>query len=788
MAVKSEKQINSFIKGLITESNPLTYPENASMDEDNFVLNRDGSRSRRLGMEYEEDYQLNPLGTYSTNNISYHEWAISGGGSTTVSIGVVRVYNKLWFLNMLDRSPSTALLNGGVALEVDFLENAPIESTVINNALIVVGEDLPYPVRITYDPATDTITQTPYTVLVRDFWGVYDGLVDNERPTVLSNTHNYNLLNQGWSPTIKNICDTTPINCTYTHLGKYPSNSDVWHIGKVADSNSADFEQYSPLEMDLRKHDFTIAPKGKHIIDVFNRGASRQEVSTVLVATTPVSGTSVPTATVKTNLDTVPDYVLAAKTVATSVPNPVSTYPVDTTQALPVDKETGSFTTVAFYAGRVFYSGVKSAIIDPDPKSPNYSGYVFYSQTMLNDDKLGRCYQEADPTSDEISDIIGTDGGTIHIAEAINITALVATKSALLVFAENGIWMVSGGQANFSATDYQLSKISSIGTKNKGSIVTVNSEVYYWAKGGIFRIVYDDADGGLKSENLSLTSIQTLYNQIGDQAKYSCRGKFEEKQNTIRWLYNDSPTYAGQSNYNRELVLDLTLGAFYTNTIDNTYTYIAELVRIPDYAESTAVDEVLIGNDPVLVGTDEVVVNITDITFRESPISYLAVDANYNFTIAKYKDTTFHDWTIATGGTNYSSYLVTGYEIFGEIMRKKYAPYIMFYFDRTENGFTEVTGTLKLANPSSCLVQAQWNWTDSANSGKWGNQFQAYRLTRNYIPTGVADTFDYGDRVIVTKNKLRGSGRALSLKIQSEEGKDMKLLGWGLTVTGNSAP
>ncbi len=30
--------------------------------------------------------------------------------------------------------------------------------------------------------------------------------------------------------------------------------------------------------------------------------------------------------------------------------------------------------------------------------------------------------------------------------------------------------------------------------------------------------------------------------------------------------------------------------------------------------------------------------------------------------------------------------------------------------------------SLILDNPSSCLVQAQWNWADSANSGKWGNQ------------------------------------------------------------------
>lgn len=198
----------------------------------------------------------------------------------------------------------------------------------------------------------------------------------------------------------------------------------------------------------------------------------------------------------------------------------------------------------------------------------------------------------------------------------------------------------------------------------------------------------------------------------------------------------------------------------------------------------------MVGSDPVVISTlDEVVVNITDSLQRTSVISYLAIDpTNLKWTFSKYRDTTFYDWAVATGGLNYSSYLVTGYDIFGEILRKKQVPYILFYFDRTEDGFTEVGGTLQIDNPSSCLVQAQWNWTNSANSGKWGTPFQAYRLLRNYIPSGPSDTFDYGDRVIVTKNKLRGSGRALSLKIYSEAGKDMKLLGWAMTVTGNSNP
>ena len=51
---KAKKEYNTFVKGLTTEAGPLTFPENASLIDENFVLNRDGSRQRRLGLNYED--------------------------------------------------------------------------------------------------------------------------------------------------------------------------------------------------------------------------------------------------------------------------------------------------------------------------------------------------------------------------------------------------------------------------------------------------------------------------------------------------------------------------------------------------------------------------------------------------------------------------------------------------------------------------------------------------------------------------------------------------------------
>src|SRR4030066_1661211 len=156
----SVKQYNTFIKGLITEASPLTYPENASLDEDNFVLKRDGSRERRLGVDYENGYALNPTGLVADiiegTRQSFHLWE-NPGNDASVSVGVVRVADRLWFVDLLTSSPSSNLLNGGNPLIIPELANAEIETSVINNNLIIVSADLQKPIYLTYVPSSGLV-------------------------------------------------------------------------------------------------------------------------------------------------------------------------------------------------------------------------------------------------------------------------------------------------------------------------------------------------------------------------------------------------------------------------------------------------------------------------------------------------------------------------------------------------------------------------------------------------------------------------------------------------------
>lgn len=749
MAQKGETAYRSFVKGLITEANQLTFPDNASIDEANFVLNRDGSRSRRLGVDYESSYALTATGLTATDikegKQSFHVWE-SPGGDTSVSLGLVRIKDKIWFMNLLTDSPSANLKNGGSPITIASLSNSKIETSVINNKCVIVSKDLPRPVLLSYNVSTGAVTQSTIQIQIRDIYGVDDTLLLDTRPTTLSNEHKYNLRNQGWNKNIVTSTGADAIDYTFTELGQYPSNADNWTLGKISNTASADYEKYDPDTLVKNSFSNYQIAKGSFIIDAFERGVGRINTS-------------------------------------------------DVTSGLPTDREEGNISTITSYAQRLFYSGVESNVTGGDIRSPNYSGYIFFSKVIKADDDLGKCHQEADPTDPGINDLIDTDGGSIQIPDITRVVKIIASQASVLVFAENGVWEIYGDTGGFIATSFQASKISTNGITNGDSVVNVNGNFIYWSKAGIYLLKPDTASGRFAAQSLSLTSIQDLYLNIPEVAKDFCKGIYDEKENRVRYLYNDSADYSSSNypnSYNKELIYDLTLKAWSKNELSSLASdspYVADYVPIPGYSVSSREESVVAGTDTVLVTAgDTVVIPDNVATSRTEQFSFLTI-VGTSFTLSKYNGSDFLDWkTKDSVGVDYSSYLYTGYELFGDIMKEKQVPYLFFYLQKTEDGFTASGDDFVFKNQSSCKVQAQWGWSNSAANGKWGNEFQAYRILRNYTPSGASDAYDSGESMVVTKNKLRGSGKCLSLYIRSETGKDMKLLGWGHPVTMLSTP
>ena len=245
----------------------------------------------------------------------------------------------------------------------------------------------------------------------------------------------------------------------------------------------------------------------------------------------------------------------------------------------------------------------------------------------------------------------------------------------------------------------------------------------------------------------------------------------------------------------KELVLDVALSAFYKNTISTVSSVspnVVAYVEVPPFkvgeVENPVVDGgvLVVDNTIQVLDSEEVLLDgLREVVY----LTLLDTSPTITYTISKYSDRDFIDWISFDGvGVDSPAIMITGYNGGNDFQRNKQAPYVTFHFQKTEDGFsTDELGDIYPTHESSCLVQSQWEWSNSEVSGRWGREFQAYRQKRAYIPENDNDSFDNGFSVVNTKSKLRGKGKVLSLQIKTEPTKDCKLLGWSMitSVAGN---
>jgi hypothetical protein len=214
----ANKLYRTFTKGLITEAGPLTYPENASIDELNTVIKVKGSRSRRLGLDYEPSSLGSTIsGLSDTDFISEFSWK-GVGNDSSVNFLVIQIDSTLHFYNMdavpitNDKKSFTVNLNTYVA---PFATTAQVAATPCQMAAgkgwLFIASPYIDPVLVEYTKATDTITAQKVIIKIRDFDGIEDNLGNEDQPTSITNEHYYNLRNQGWvQPGPNGVVDGTP--------------------------------------------------------------------------------------------------------------------------------------------------------------------------------------------------------------------------------------------------------------------------------------------------------------------------------------------------------------------------------------------------------------------------------------------------------------------------------------------------------------------------------------------------------------------------------------------------
>jgi len=362
----------------------------------------------------------------------------------------------------------------------------------------------------------------------------------------------------------------------------------------------------------------------------------------------------------------------------------------------------------------------------------------------------------------------------------------------LIILATNGVWALSGGSDyGFSADNYQVTKVSKLAVLGRGSVVEVQGGLFFWSEDGIYQLSRNEA-GQWGVQNITRSTIQTFFTSIPSTANTSVQAGYDAVEGVVRWMYDREGTANGHA-LRQELILDTALGAFYVFDVSpagSNYQAIPYgYVKSQPFNNRAVSSDVAVNGDIAEADGATVVVEdeVRELRLRELKqlvFHSQGVGNDLTYTFGFYQNEDFADWySLDNAGVDAAGYILTGEITAGDGSRQKQVPYITTYMRKTESFLNQ---EYEFDNPSSLTVQARWDFSDSASGNKWSKAFEAYRIRRHYIPPGVGFPLDNGFYLVVSKNKLRGRGRAFSLYMTTSPGKDCRLVGWSLALQGNS--
>ena len=715
--------VSTFVKGLITEASPLTFPENASVDENNCDLKRTGVRGRRKGIEFESGFSLSSF-TFPAGTLIHSLTWENISGEAGAEFLVVQVGATLYFYdksttpisgNEKSFTVSLATFSAGNG---ESLSGSRISGDSINGNFIVVSPAIES-FFIEYDSDLDTISTTQINPKVRDFeWqGDVAGYDDKVSIALVTDERKYDTYNSGWIDETDSGHEVLfgGSQSYVTTRNAWPPLTHPWFSGKESSG------QFNKVNWEQIGGGNSLIGNGRFILDLYSKDRST----------------------------------------ASSVPG------------LATETENARFSATVGYAGRAWFAGLKSA---------KNGSRVYFTPIVENMSQIGNFYQDADPTAETISDLIDSDGGVVNIPSASNIRALFEWGNSLLVFAENGVWEISGVDGVFKATEFSINRIrGAIGLTNSAALVDAEGIPFWWGPTGIHTI-NPNTDltlaAGTTGTSISESTIQTFWEAIPGDQRNSAIGTFDSLNNKIIWLYgNDSLI---EFKYNKAILLDLALQAFYPWEFEDESANTNYVVGMAFYSGLGSTETTLnvvsnSGTDNVVSnsGVDNVVATlVAEVTTGTTEIKFLVRDGDTgSLSFATVTNTSFLDWDTE----DYTSFAEAAYDFEDDMTTYKHGVYVTAYFNRTESGFTgNETAGYNPIDPSSCLLKAFWDLRIASSSSQ-----QAYRLlVPTIVDTGDLTSFNYPYSSIITRNRIRGKGRNLKLRFESTTGKDFQLQGY----------
>lgn len=740
VAVKNYFQFN---KGLITEATGLSYPENSMKAAVNIDLNFDGSIKRRRGLQYEVDYVLDDIGETLSDSVVIQSFLWENAGAQrNLNLLVLRVADQLRFYDV----------TAGIVSD-NFIDTVSLPALVINdrlsfangNGFLFVGGSRMSTRVIEY--TSGTLSYEEISPEIRDEEGFELGFANDYRPVIgdLTDEYYYNLANQGWP--VKRIRD-------WDNNEKYSWNTferAVDNYPAMSDRYLAEGTRYDPRPE--RNFDaFSADPtKGRFIIEAFNidRGGVMASVSNIAA-----------------------DSLTYANNISASHP-PIVT-----------DERPSA---VGFFQGHALMGTVANK---------RYASQIFVSQSIKTISDISKCYAVNDPTKDIESSPLDTDGGVITIAGLGYVHAFKNLGQWCIIFSDTGIWsMRAADDAVFSVNNVTVTKLSDVGSVGPDNIVAVDNTILYWTDQGIYAVLSDDSALNASVQNITETSIQDLYNSISGIQRQNTFGVLDKVNRKIYWMYNDNlvSSSGAVSFYNRALVYDIRMNAFYEyvfQDVDSTKTRLSCPFFKQDIVNSVEEVFIVAGADDVIAGTDTVVVDVaSSLTYETPSVMFVTVPTNTGgndkVTFSLFSNRLFKDWPLAEN-VSYASYIETGYELLQEPGAVKQISSVHCFFNRTEESFIDRGTGIEFDYPSGCILTSKWEWTDTGTANRWSDPQQVYRFRAPFIAGASLDPFDYDYTVVSTRSKVRGKGKAVNFRFESEEGKDFQLLGWAVEYTAGT--
>lgn len=796
---EANKLYTNFTKGLITEASPLAYPDNATIDEDNCHITNTGDRTRRYGLNSNDqttDFTPRSLGVPADTTAVYsHIWKnVNNDSATDFLVYFVKgvVYFEQISTNGALSFYETKAFNVDLsAYKISTATAAEVDAEHVDFAsgkgVLFIANKYIDPLRVTYDPDLDAINVTVITIKVRDHYGIEDDLAVDEEPPTLTARHHYNLLNQGWEYSGGGL--TTPTGATGSGPGGTvaptdPTTPDSWITGGAT---GFPIPGYNPGDPTISVPDVPppldtgyVERLGGTVVD-----ANRTYSFPVYDETYTFPTTNGP---IYKYFSRVGFYPSNAK-VWWAGKNAEGDFDAELLQKTffgNTRAPRGHFVINAFTKDRSAVSGIASIETDAINTRPEAicfaSGRIFYganstvymSPVLENTDRAGQCYQEADPTSEDISDLIPTDGGFIEVPDADFILSLKPLADGIVILATNGVWFLNSGGQGFTAVDYSLSRISDIGVSARESAVLAGDALYWWTRQGIQAIApatgqFGAIPGQFSQQNITEQTIKTFYSGVNEFTRDKTKGVYDPASNKIIWLYRKDNTHKRYF-----LVYDLKYQAFVPMSVDCEHLIVADLFVDLYYCKNTIEDTFIkflcLEQRWVAGGTND---------YRHYLVTGQFLDPNFvdgQYAVTNHQTPTPESYDLMVVST-YESFIETGYEVMQDGLRKKQVPFLGVFF-KYRNG------------DAACSMTTKWSWANAESSNKWSTPVYAYRPQKNYWRTeeeNLTNMEKYD--IIYTRNKVRGSGRALQIRFsEARAGYGFTIVGWHAFFQGNIVP